>query len=82
MSCPTCDHTMQRLNCGCETSRRWFWCPRCGTVKQDESDADAPALVDRCRKMQALNVGLTFRVDWKRLGIAESINLPKNRPTE
>ena len=42
MSCPTCDHTMQRLD-------EWFWCPRCGTVKktQDDYSTEAPKIVRR-----------------------------------
>jgi len=28
MSCPTCDHTMHSVGA------YWFWCPRCGTLKQ------------------------------------------------
>lgn len=26
MSCPTCDHTMQKASA--------FWCPRCGTLRE------------------------------------------------
>lgn len=54
MSCPTCDHTMQKLS---EIDPIRFWCPRCGTLteingwgeatrRQDE----APKLVARCRE--------------------------------
>jgi Zn-finger nucleic acid-binding protein len=32
MSCPVCDHTMQNL--GTVDYRLW-WCPRCGTLKED-----------------------------------------------
>lgn len=81
MPCATCEHTMQNI-AEPGTTPAW-WCPRCGSIcTLHVPDTKAPALVHRCREMQALNVGLTFRVDWKRLGIAESINLPANRPTE
>lgn len=30
MACPTCDHTMQNLGAD---DRRIFWCPRCGTIR-------------------------------------------------
>ena len=32
MACPVCDHTMQ--NMGVE-HRRVFWCPRCGSLKEE-----------------------------------------------
>ena len=31
MACPKCGHTMQLLG------NEWFWCPRCGTVKQSQN---------------------------------------------
>lgn len=34
MACPKCDSTMQGL-CG-KAELRWYWCPRCGTVKQGQ----------------------------------------------
>lgn len=33
MACPTCDHTMHGLG------EQWFWCPRCGTVLNNEDRA-------------------------------------------
>ena len=51
MSCPTCDHTMHSLG----TAPRYFWCPRCGTIKSCEADIAAPALVDRCRRLRDLS---------------------------
>ena len=38
MACKTCDHTMQglgRVECGI----RYFWCPRCGTLKAENDYA-------------------------------------------
>ena len=32
MACPVCDHTMQNLGVPGE---RKFWCPRCGTLKEE-----------------------------------------------
>ena len=31
--CPTCGHTVQRVNEG--VSPKTWWCPRCGTLKTD-----------------------------------------------
>jgi hypothetical protein len=32
MACPVCDHTMQNLGV---TGKRLFWCPRCGSLKEE-----------------------------------------------
>ncbi len=55
MSCPTCDHTMQRVGQGV------FWCPRCGTLRTVLSlpaairnDDAAPRLVDSMRDLIGL----------------------------
>lgn len=64
MSCPTCGHTMQNMG------GAFFWCPRCGTVKErwgpgtrtleqavEVDDAAAlyvPDLVQRCRDFASL----------------------------
>ena len=53
MSCPTCDHTMQRIgkdeigdNAGV------FWCPRCGTLKADGwYESPVPKLVERAASL-------------------------------
>lgn len=78
MACPTCDHTMNGLG------DRWFWCPRCGTLR-DESEnfkaSRAPALVERCRNFEMTNRGLNWIELWHQLGIEESINLPDARPS-
>lgn len=34
MSCQECSHTMQGLG-KVESGMRYFWCPRCGTLKGD-----------------------------------------------
>jgi predicted RNA-binding Zn-ribbon protein involved in translation (DUF1610 family) len=33
MACPTCSHTMEGLDA--REGERLFWCPRCGTIKQE-----------------------------------------------
>jgi hypothetical protein len=33
MTCPTCDHTMHRINSSSSMEGVW-WCPRCGTSKR------------------------------------------------
>ena len=74
MSCPTCDHTMNGIGNGV------FWCPRCGTLKDDVMPyVEAPKLVLRCRYFETSLNGV-FRRTWQLNGIAESINLPCNRP--
>ena len=96
MSCPTCDHTMQRL------PLHIFWCPRCGTLKTPGEREEAPKLVERCREfaiviypiapanfMSNLNSVQTAFAEaviqsiyarWAQMGIAESINVPSERP--
>lgn len=85
MSCPTCDHTMDHVGredqyCKC------FHCMRCGTMVLRYSNTERdmvyqPKLVERCRDWAGKNLGegTTLLATWKRLGIAESINLPKDR---
>ena len=54
-----------------------YHCPRCGTVKH-WGIVSVPKLVDRCRQFgDALE---PLRELCKRLGIAESINVPGERP--
>ena len=36
MACPTCDHTMHSLG-QLVSGERYWWCPRCGTLKGDLS---------------------------------------------
>lgn len=87
MSCPTCDHTMQSLGVDAQQAKRFYWCPRCGTIKtvitscNDEID-DCPKLVERCREYAESDCLLDkfARHWWKTMGIAESINLPADRP--
>lgn len=65
-----------------------FHCPRCGTVKMDAfgqhgDKVYVPKLVERCREFEPMvyenSVGMI--ASWEHLGITESINLPKDRPT-
>lgn len=69
MPCPTCDHTMHQVKTGT------FWCPRCGTMKSGD-DIGIPRVVQRCRSYAITNPPPSV---WRRLGIAESINLPDKR---
>lgn len=93
MSCPTCDGTRQHVGFT-GNGGAVHWCPRCGTVSQtfgtDERHDYVPKLVERCREfelvvMPKLNgVGIgdnsTVRTEWRRIGLAESINPPGKRP--
>lgn len=61
MSCPTCDHTMERITHAGEPVQAVFWCPRCGTIRTrmdtmpaGESDDAVPKLVERCREFGKL----------------------------
>ena len=47
MACPTCDHTMHNV----DADRRYYWCPRCGTLSSCVPGgwAEAPKLVERVR---------------------------------
>lgn len=82
MSCPTCDHTMQRL------AGHVFWCPRCGTLKTapgEREEIEAPELVKRCRAFYVQGEHAPgFLESWQRiwvgLGIREAINVPDERP--
>ena len=81
MSCPTCDHTMQQLECD------RFWCPRCGTLLATDgkqTDVAAPLLVGRVYALRhEMRVANSFSNwdarTWRRLGIDESIALPGAR---
>ncbi len=77
MSCPTCGHTMGCLS-SLDISRPIFWCERCGTVSTP-TDTYVPKLVQRCREFGA-TLGPGWGALWIRLGIAESIALPEERP--
>lgn len=84
MSCPTCDHTMEGINSTVFENATIFHCPRCGTTKNRDGSCTVPKLVDRIRELESGYVRPDeyppLTSDWRRLGIAESINLPANRP--
>jgi hypothetical protein len=85
MSCPTCNHTMEKIGTILETDRPLFQCPRCGTLKHGLIDPIiyTPDLVERCRqfeKQTVLDIPGVIGRDWRCIGIAESINLPGDRP--
>lgn len=94
MPCPTCDHTLEAL--GYCDGGTIYHCPRCGTIQHGNQFVDAPPriyvpkLVERCREFIA-EVGddkkhcrgffpIDVKQHWHRLGIAESINKPEDRP--
>ena len=41
MACPTCDHTMQAVAYSLGT-QSVFWCPRCGTLKNQTGEVSLP----------------------------------------
>lgn len=92
MNCPTCDHTMTRLVS--HNRILYAHCERCGTLKVTILDANpgadnprfyVPKLVERCREFERAHIAeidestLWVEREWKRLGIAESINKPEDR---
>ncbi len=83
MSCTTCGDTLY----GVGTAAVWH-CPRCGTLLMasgDHMDIFVPKLVKRCREFEriipTIIVGPAWDSEWRGLGIAESINLPGERPS-
>jgi len=86
MACDTCGHTMHSMGCR-TTDLPFFWCPRCGTIKTCDAVVGVPALPERCRRFRDLaenGMGLSpaSAALWHRLGIAEAINLPQDRPKD
>lgn len=89
MGCGTCGHTMQNLgvDSGPGPNRLVFWCPRCGTVREELSDGtgaqtndEAPKLVARCREFEdRVPHGAGIIPLWQQVGIAESIYPPSER---
>lgn len=85
MPCPTCDHTMHRIDGHGDPKGAMFWCPRCGTLKAGppEEPAAVPKLVDRCRKFEQQPMpGHDRRAIgdiWRGLGIEEAIHVPAER---
>jgi hypothetical protein len=90
VSCPTCGHTLARLAASgrCDV----YHCERCGTAvvryASGFSEAYRPKLVNRCRAFAAKVLstsdvsGADFRwAEWRRLGIAESIDKLTKRRT-
>ena len=81
--CPTCSHTMTAFGCKV-TDRNFYVCPRCGTIKTcDGLNAPTiivPVLIERCREFEKfLPINQSLKATWRKLGIAESINVPENR---
>jgi hypothetical protein len=90
MACPTCGHALQNLGLSAGPvgmTRRVFWCPRCGTLREELSDAgacqtndEAPRLVARCREFEErVPNGARVMPLWVQVGIAEAIYPPGER---
>jgi hypothetical protein len=93
MACPTCNHMLEGI--GHREFHRFWYCHRCGTLVEESRSAHdgpngwvvlsvyAPKLVGRCREFEKfLHVEPGEMAGWQRLGIADSIRLPKDRPKE
>ncbi len=97
MSCPTCDHTLACLIISdMERCFQCERCGTTIIERRKQFDAPftervgvfVPKLVGRCREFYAEATKHTTEWDkaillpnWNRLGIAESINLPGDRPS-
>ena len=92
MPCEVCDHTMQGLFAG--HLRSIWWCPRCGTLKDETRNAfdDEPShvehsvsmLVDRARELsdiaiQPYEIGKETRLREVANDVRESCFLPEAR---
>jgi transposase len=81
MACPTCGETMQNLG-GSPPAQRYFWCPRCGTLKRDDPLSgdifnEAPKLVHLSR-----NVARNCLEAWyamNREGVLDCLETPAER---
>lgn len=75
MACGTCGHTMAMVS---DSIPRTVWhCPRCGTIRSNHLgivEDTVPKLVERCRVYET--EGYIVATEWRRLGIAESIQIP------
>lgn len=91
MACPTCGEIQDGVGdvpaIGGDAA---FWCPRCGTLEMHTNGVSAfktPNLIEGCRSYKRAIIanlplsllGVTAAQAWRVLGIAESINLPKDR---
>lgn len=79
MSCPTCEHTMQRLNTGDD---QLYWCPRCGTLREKRGtfvNDEPPMLPARVRDMLSRVAVFEVTKVAHRTGVTESCMLPNER---
>jgi hypothetical protein len=81
MSCPSCSHTMHQMGCR-STDLPFFWCPRCGTIKNCDAVVGVPVLLERCREFEKTlgDERASNAVKWHALGIEESIRPVKEHP--
>jgi ribosomal protein L37AE/L43A len=89
MPCPTCDHTMEKLD---RDDQGIFWCPRCGTVQCAEwvPSHEAPKLVRHALRLHAAasavncsNPDPEFKasIETMALNVLECVALPAHRKT-
>ncbi len=89
MPCPTCDHTLECVISPADPPLIGALiikhCPRCGTMVTG-TQVYVPKLVERCRQLEKSYVSCDeyppLTKDWRRIGLAEAINLPDARPKE
>lgn len=86
MPCPTCSATLDAVS----VEKSIWQCSRCGTMvmhpHSSHPHVTVPALVVRCRRFYveaagALGPDARVAEVWRRVGIAESIALPEDRPS-
>lgn len=87
MACPTCSHTMHKLDSGV---KHLWWCPRCGTLKEvvghlgkEYVSAEAPKIVGRLREFVRMispgEAGRWLREQAEVNGVLESTHTPEER---
>lgn len=78
MTCPTCDHTMEKIDAN-EGGPQLFWCPRCGTLSKHHDvlafmdDVSVPLLVERCQRFPVKELPVDYFTLWHSLGIEECL---------
>lgn len=88
MSCPTCDHTMQKIGVG--IGKDIYWCPRCGTLKtlihrmeRDYNTHEVPKAVKCIRSFIKMisnsPEGRYLKGQTELSGVLESTNTPVER---
>lgn len=82
MSCPTCDHTLQRVNEG--ANPKCFYCPRCGTLKNEGRipEFTEPSVLTRARVLCDMIDDDVFNLRQPADNVRECLEPPPREPGE